>query len=1072
MSDPIFLFLYSNSNDAYLNYLEEEDRNIRNIFIPLEQFLNFKYSSIQNTNEEDFLKITTRYFKEMVIFHYGGHAGTAHFLLKDEPISSKGIANQLSLANNLILVFLNGCSTVGHVKKLLNLGIKVVIATNSPIDDYRAKEFATKFYSALSQGSTIKESFKAGLTPLYLKGTIKDRDICYDIKNKNNNDDGIWGLFNKNENIEYLNWKIDANTFQNRNNNDLNGPSFDLLVEKLKKRYIGSYSKIPLMTENIEFKMEDFFIRLALVKENEVYQNEDETKLIHKFKNLFNFGSYEDILQPKESIEIEDILRFSKRGEYSRALILGKAGIGKTTLSRFLAYTWANGRLTDSSIELVIYYELRDWNKYPSGIGLMTAILQDIFSVEIIESNLVNKFIEVLTQNKNKILIILDGYDELKKEYVYNLEKVLKDFQDINLIVTSRPYNINKSNLTVNETFETIGFFDEDIEDYVHNYFRDSLKIDQDKMLLGFFMENRGVKSLIHVPIILEIVCNLWKNNPEKISNTNATITSIYSSIVEYIYQTNKEKNNIHENNKENLFLSVGRIAYDAMISKNIYIDGKNLENSLSLLKEELKTENVNEYFLNNIQTSGFFRSRGSQRFEIFNEHYFIHLSFQEYFAAYYISKQKDEFIIEFIINSKLFPPLQLTIWYLFGLLKDKKLIDRLFSILQNEFTNLIDWRYEFVMQLKCLEETQDICQIGAKERIIETLNNKYEDLLNYKFELWISANRVLNYKWMNKNFIDVLSFQFKTNDQNINLNNLYLLSRLGKNDKVLINKIRVELEICNDELYKFYYAIVLYNLGNVENNIYNIIFSVIDDLTILKSNINVLDILSKDYRSRNNDFYTKILNLIINNNDEYLRSSLIRAIINLEKKYEMIEDLNNSFNENNMIDFKKINIAITLLKIGRNDIHLINFLYECLNKNLPFNIKLLISKLLFTAGVILDNEMVKNTNYNQRIAFFIQFENNIITHKEENVISTLKNINLKNCESILFRFKIEDYFMYNNKDGEILIVINNQKYKFKKFSSRDIKKLKLYIKFINEKKSTMKIIIWLIALISGIIIH
>ena len=87
-----------------------------------------------------------------------GHADGDRLLLQSafESAPAYGLATLLGQQRGLKLVFLNGCSTRPHVKRLLDAGVPAVIATARPIDDAVAAEFAAAFYQASTTGSSAE----------------------------------------------------------------------------------------------------------------------------------------------------------------------------------------------------------------------------------------------------------------------------------------------------------------------------------------------------------------------------------------------------------------------------------------------------------------------------------------------------------------------------------------------------------------------------------------------------------------------------------------------------------------------------------------------------------------------------------------------------------------------------------------------------------------------------------------------------------------------------------------------------------------------------------------------------
>jgi len=102
----------------------------------------------------------------------------------------------------------------------------------------------------------------------------------------------------------------------------------------LQNTYLKKFDSISLLTKKPK-PIDEIFINLAIIKE----QKEEKNK-----GNLINreaiLSSYEEIYKPKEPIEIKELINTA-----NKSLVYGKAGIGKTTLCKYIAYKWAKGEL-------------------------------------------------------------------------------------------------------------------------------------------------------------------------------------------------------------------------------------------------------------------------------------------------------------------------------------------------------------------------------------------------------------------------------------------------------------------------------------------------------------------------------------------------------------------------------------------------------------------------------------------------------------------------------------------------------------------------------------------------------
>ena len=153
------LFCYANNRDRPLSELGNEDSQIDRLLDPRSSKNQFqKVRDSFATTDSVSAKILT-YRDTLCLFHFSGHAGSNVLLLEDTPALGIGMAQLLARCPNLRLVFLNGCSTLNHIKLLANHHVNAaVIATTTPVEDAVATRFSTAFYRALVNQYSVQQS--------------------------------------------------------------------------------------------------------------------------------------------------------------------------------------------------------------------------------------------------------------------------------------------------------------------------------------------------------------------------------------------------------------------------------------------------------------------------------------------------------------------------------------------------------------------------------------------------------------------------------------------------------------------------------------------------------------------------------------------------------------------------------------------------------------------------------------------------------------------------------------------------------------------------------------------------
>jgi len=463
--------------------------------------------------------------------------------------------------------------------------------------------------------------------------------------------------------------------------------------DTLRYCYLKNFKTISLLDEKKK-RVSDIFVNLAIIKEQKEEQKEQ----------FINKGTFEEIYKPKELINIS-----------KKSLIYGKAGIGKTTLCKYIAYMWAKGELY-TEFEYVIYIPLRKWN----NTQLKEIIRSHYYSQYNEEINLDIK------ENSHKILFLFDGYDELKSEKRDGFHDAIRDNNLTYYIITTRPYGYQKSDFIVDEYLETIGFTDEDVEEYIYNFFEEENDeaYEKGQSLERYIAYNLKIKYISSIPIMLGMICSLWE---KKEFTENMTMPELYGQVVNNLLENHSQDKNVYEwENRENIKNLLGKIAFEGLINKTIVFDGK-------FIQDTIGKENLN-FFKESIVNSGFLKSDRKDKSLLGNNFEFYHLTFQEYFSALYVQGLPKEEQSKKIQESKFHPHMQMFFAFLGGIIDDKEF---LLDEIKNEPKDIIGY-YELLLLSDCLSEMKDYN------------NQVFLDEINEKMIEWLY--RLINFSNMDIN--------------------------------------------------------------------------------------------------------------------------------------------------------------------------------------------------------------------------------------------------------------------------------------------------------------------------------
>ena len=417
----------------------------------------------------------------------------------------------------------------------------------------------------------------------------------------------------------------------------------------------GQYKHQPIVATDWPPRIgRDFFGRLALVEKKESITEKDSAWYLLR-------GQVDKIVEMTaghKEISVEDILKPTDSSESLRVVIDGPPGIGKTTLCRKLLNMWSNGTL-HQQYDLVLYCPLRN-----SKIATATT-LTDLF---VYKSPKVSEVVKWFSDKEGKgLLIIFDGWDELSTEHRQSslVASIIRREQLVKcaVIVTSRSYASSSllDMTTISRHVQVIGFSEDEISTVIIQTLQKDQKlaqqlIDENKTEYGFKrhftttqsskdsqlavklindLEVRGdVRSLCYVPLVCSMVILVYCKEG---GNLPTTLTQLYHI---FILQTIRRHVKRHDANPHTLgslsslpsqlvkpFQEMCQIAYTNLTNARMTFSSHQLH-QLSL------SEAVKEDYLG-LMTA--FTEYDEEKYQ------FLHLSIQEFLAAWWIAKHEEK---------------------------------------------------------------------------------------------------------------------------------------------------------------------------------------------------------------------------------------------------------------------------------------------------------------------------------------------------------------------------------------------------------------------------------------------
>ena len=333
----------------------------------------------------------------------------------------------------------------------------------------------------------------------------------------------------------------------------------------------------------------------------------------------------------------------SRKKAVRKVLVEGDAGIGKTTLSTSISEDWSRDKLF-KEYELLLLLPLR--YKEVASAGSLPELLQLLHpSPGVCES--VARYLE--EGEGEKVVIIADGWDELsesnRQEGSFLYKVLFHKFPLMSVVVTSRPSASGPLHRLpcIDRFVEIKGFSREDIKEYIKSEFPSDEKKAGD--LLEQLESNPLVESVCSVPLNCAIVCHLWRCLEETLPST---MTQLYRKIILNVMFRNIQKNDAFKNilslsnfnalpkDLQQPFWRLCEFAFQ-MLKKNQIVFSQ--EEVVECFSPCIAKESLCFGLLQSVETV--LETGHGVSF------HFLHLTFQEFLASLYLSRQPPETQLE-----------------------------------------------------------------------------------------------------------------------------------------------------------------------------------------------------------------------------------------------------------------------------------------------------------------------------------------------------------------------------------------------------------------------------------------
>jgi predicted NACHT family NTPase len=361
------------------------------------------------------------------------------------------------------------------------------------------------------------------------------------------------------------------------------------------------------------------YVKLGLVKPKEQPRRSYESQPSAE-RGMLQYQLTEKEIE--QEYQYEEFLQQVIEGKEKNLTIVGEPGAGKSTwLEQIALYVENSNKGFPICISLASLGG-KTLEEYLFQIWLKNALLISQCDVGITSAQ---KKLEELFQS-GKVWLLLDGVDEMRADEspLQAIATYLEGWGDLARVVLTCRSNVWEANpnaLLNFETYRTLHFDDEQVADFIQQWFTQEGKPKLGEELETKLEESRNdrIRDLIKNPLRLAMLCGIWYFHQGDLPKTKATL---YQQFIEYFYQWKQHPQLTDDLDKqEELHTAFSKLALKA-IDKKLPLRKKFVHKVMGKSLFQLARD---VGWLNWVYKDA---ETGEDVYA------FFHLTFQEYFAA------------------------------------------------------------------------------------------------------------------------------------------------------------------------------------------------------------------------------------------------------------------------------------------------------------------------------------------------------------------------------------------------------------------------------------------------------
>ena len=373
-------------------------------------------------------------------------------------------------------------------------------------------------------------------------------------------------------------------------------------IRQLYESREGWLSPFP-WCEEFQYFVGDIFTRLTVVRRKKT-RGEVTDKII----------TMSSLLDPHEECS-----------EPKTVLIEGKAGIGKTTYCKKYVYDWATKKQNThdcvTDIKAVLFLKCRDIKS-----DIWEAIDDQLLPRDV-DKDVKQQFFQFIRANQSSILLILDGLDELPSSEEPIISEIIagRVLPKCKVVATARHKAGKKVRKSCDTLLEVKGFTEAQAREFIAKYFKEKSELAE--KLSARISRDGNLREMCANPLNTALLCLLCEEFggilPEK-------RTTLFLNMIECVLRRYRKKTELPDTKEDLTNLYKPQLKTLGLIALN----------GLKQDKLDFEENELGEH-ASDLAAFGFLSvDPGGSKLRQSLRYAFLHKSFQECFAAFYLCCQ------------------------------------------------------------------------------------------------------------------------------------------------------------------------------------------------------------------------------------------------------------------------------------------------------------------------------------------------------------------------------------------------------------------------------------------------